>query len=398
MSQKVENHMNLMANRRGCPARRGAIAVLAMLLLSVLIMVAAFGVELSMFMAEKAEMQRSADAAALAACWEYVAHMNRGSAEPASRDCARTVASEIAGTNLVRLQSLDADLNASNEAAGDIVFGQFDSFGNPYGEMTPQDSGVVNAVKVRLRQTRERNGEVTFTLARLLGINSKPLEVEAVASIARNVRGFRAPADNSKTVNLLPFAVKRELWDSLMAGNGDDDYSYNFDTGEVTNGSDGKREINIYPHTTGASGNSGTVDLGSSGNSNADVKRQILNGASAEDLDELGGKIELDASGQLLLNGDTGISAGMKAELNAVKGQPRVIMVYSQVTGNGNNATFTIIRFVGIRIMHVNFQGSKNNSKKLIIQPADVMAEFVIVSNQNNQTSQSVFSPARIVN
>ena len=378
--------------------RKGAMAVFALMLLSLLIVVAAFAVELGMFMAEKTEMQRSADSAALAACWEYVSHLNRKETEPKSRESARDLAASVAGTNLVRLESLEADLNTSNDSAGDIVFGTFAGFGDPYADLTPISAGVANAVKIRLRQTNDQNGEVRFTLARMLGIASKPLEVDATASMSSSIRGFILPGNSSKTVSLLPFAVKESVWNSFVAGNGgQDSFSYNFANGNVTSGSDGIRELNIYPHDTGASGNSGTVDIGSSGNSTNDIKRQILDGVSAADLAHHGGKLELNSNGILLLNGDTGISAGIKSQLDSIKGDPRIIMIYSQVNGPGNNATFTIVKFVGVRVMEVNFQGSKNNSKRLMVQPANVVEDNVIISNGSEDTSDMVYSPARLV-
>jgi hypothetical protein len=373
-------------------------AVMALFMLSLLVVVAAFAVELGMFMAHKTEMQRSADAAALAACWEYVAHLNQGVDEVDARDCARELAADIAGTNLVKLTSLEADLNDANDSEGDIVFGTYSSFGDPYGDMTPLAEGVANAVKVRLRQTTVRNGEVRFTLARLLGIDSKPLEVEAMASISSEIRGFYAPGEEWQTLNMLPFAVKREMWDDLIENGGQDQFTYDFETGTVTSGGDGVAELNIFPHATGVSGNSGTVDIGPSGNSTSDIKRQIVDGVSADDLSYHGGRLEFNSDGELFLNGDTGISAGMKDELSSIIGEPRVIMIYSEVSGNGNNATFTIVRFVGIRIVEVNFQGSKNTSKRLMVQPSNVVAEFAIVGDSGDNTSQMVFSPAVLVN
>ena len=373
-------------------------AVFALMLLSLLIVVAAFAVELGMFMAEKAEMQRSADSAALAACWEYVSHLNRKETEPDSRESARNLAASVAGTNLVRLESLEADLNTSNDSAGDIVFGTFAGFGDPHADLTPVDTGVANAVKIRLRQTNDQNGEVRFTLARMLGIASKPLEVDATASMSSSIRGFKTPSNRAQTIGLLPFAVKESVWNSFMAGGGGQDkFTYNFNSGNVTSGPDGVRELDIYPHNTGSSGNSGTVDIGSSGNSTNDIKRQIVDGVSADDLSHHGGKLEFDANGEFVLNGDTGISAGMKAQLESVIGEPRIIMLYSQVSGPGNNATFTIVKFVGVRIVEVNFQGSKNNSKRLMIQPANVVEANVIISNGSEVTSDMVYSPARLV-
>ncbi len=95
----------------------------------------------------------------------------------------------------------------------------------------------------------------------------------------------------------------------------------------------------MFPQGTGSPGNRGTVDIGSSNNSTADIARQIVHGISPSDFAQLGGKLEFDDSGKLYLNGDTGISAGVKDELASIMGQPRIIPIFSTVSGNGNNAT-----------------------------------------------------------
>ena len=112
----------------------------------------------------------------------------------------------------------------------------------------------------------------------------------------------------------------------MLSGGGTDDYSWNSTTKTISSGSDGVREVNLYPQGTGSPGNRGTVDIGSSNNSTADIARQILYGANAADLAQMpNGQIALNSEGTLELNGDTGISAGVKDELAAIKGQPRVI-------------------------------------------------------------------------
>jgi Flp pilus assembly protein TadG len=379
--------------------RRGAMAVLAILVLPVLIVTAAFAVELSLFMAEKAEMQRSADAGAMAACWEYIAQKSKNSTETVSRTKARTLAQTMAGDNLVGYEELSADANSENSSSGDIVFGNYTTWGDPHSDLTAitSSSAKINAVKVRLRQTADRNGEVRFTLASLIGVNTKPLNAESTAAFGDNIRGFQMPSSGESNLDVIPFAVKDTLWNSLMAGSGPDSFSYNPNTKTVSVGGDGVKELNIFPQNTNASGNSGTVDIGNAGNSTADLKRQIEQGINQNDLSYHGGKLELGSNGTVILNGDTGISAGMKASLESIIGKPRVMMVYSQVNGPGNNAMFTIVKFVGIRIVGVNFQGSKNQSKYVYIQPAPVVLKGGIVNPGTSVTSEGVYTPVVLV-
>jgi len=153
----------------------------------------------------------------------------------------------------------------------------------------------------------------------------------------------------------------------------DDEYAWN-STDRVVEAdeSDGILEINIYPDLNSglAPGNRGTVDLGHAGNSTSDLKRQIRYGLNSYDLSFFpDNKITFDSTGALYLNGDTGISAGIKDALEDIVGQVRAIPIFISVTGQGNNATYTIVKFVGVRIMGVKLTGGPN-SRHLTVQPA----------------------------
>jgi hypothetical protein len=150
--------------------------------------------------------------------------------------------------------------------------------------------------------------------------------------------------------------------------------------------------VNLFPQDTGSPGNRGTVDIGSNNNSTRDIARQILEGVTAEDLAHHGGSLEFDSNGELFLNGDTGISAGVKDELASIKGQPKVIPVFSGVSGNGNNAQYTIVEFAGICILDVKLTGSAH-SKRVIIQPALVKTPGIIPPTTDTQRSSFIVSP-----
>ena len=178
----------------------------------------------------------------------------------------------------------------------------------------------------------------------------------------------------------------------MLAGGGTDTFQWDNDTSQVQSGSDGIREINLYPQQVNSPGNFGTVDIGGNDNSTAVIARQILHGPTRADLAHHGGKLELDQNGELFLNGDTGISAGIKDELRSIIGKPRVIPVYRTVVMNGNNATFTIVAFVGIRILGVQLEGNFGR-KHVTIQPANVVLRGGIPETDQTQRSQFVYSP-----
>jgi hypothetical protein len=184
----------------------------------------------------------------------------------------------------------------------------------------------------------------------------------------------------------LPFALDIDTWTKLVNGNSTDKYKWNPQTNQVESGSDGQVEVNLYPQGTGSPGNRGTVDIGGANNSTSDIADQILHGVSAQDLVDLGKALEFDANGHLALNGDTGISAGVKDELASISGKPRIIPVFQNVSGNGNNANYTIIKWQGIRIMAVKLTGS-GSQKHVTIQVAPVLVKGGVPSTASGSSS-----------
>jgi hypothetical protein len=222
------------------------------------------------------------------------------------------------------------------------------------------------------------------------------MTVNATSAMATQVKGFSSPPNSTTGINLLPFALDLQTWNDMLNGGGTDVYNYNTVSGLLTSGSDGIREVNLYPQGTGSPGNRGTVDIGGSNNSTADIARQIIHGISSEDLEDLGKPLVLDANGTMTLNGDTGISAGVKDELASIIGETRIIPIFSQVSGNGNNANYTIVQWAGVRILHVKLTGSMS-SKKLIVQPAPIIARNVVSGDASRNWSDSIYSAVVLV-
>jgi hypothetical protein len=184
----------------------------------------------------------------------------------------------------------------------------------------------------------------------------------------------------------------------LLAGGGTDSWKYNSETEGVTSGTDGIKEINLYPQGTGSPGNRGTIDIGGANNSTSDISRQIRDGISPDDMqdfDDDGRTLVFNAQGKLWLNGDTGISAGVKDDLLAIRGEPRIIPIFRTVSGNGNNAEYTIVCFAGVRIMEVKLTG-KMSDKKVMIQPCKIVAKGA-VPGPATTTSYFIYSPPWLV-
>ena len=289
-------------------------------------------------------------------------------------------------------KSPNVDQNTGNSPDGDLVFGHLD-VSQPSQPIDLVSLGRSNAVQVRVRRTADMNGEVPFFFARALGFHSVPNRAQATAVVASSFGGFRTPADGGN-LPILPFELDVNTWNDLLDGGGNDQWQREWNDAtkewEVSKGGDGVNEVNLFPQGTGSPGNRGTVDIGSSNNSTKDIGRQITDGVSADDLAHHGGKLEFDANGQLPLNGDTGISAGVKDELGSIIGQPRMIPIFESVSGPGNNATYTIVKFVGVTVLEVKLTGNMQ-SKRVTIQPAYVVTGGGMPS-PGGSTSQFLYS------
>ncbi len=382
------------AARLGRGRRGASLVVLAAFMVPLLAMVA-FAIDVGYLLTARTQLQASADAAAMAGAWELV-DTTALSGQPSTSvvaSNARTKAAEFAGYNRVACDAPLVDANAGNSSSGDIVLGNLANLTDP--SLAINTVGTpVNAVQVTVRRNASRNGEIRLFFAPLLGINTVPLEAQATAALSTNsIKGFRAPADGTN-LELLPYALDEETWNSLQTA-GSDDWRWDDAARTISGGADGIKEVNLFPQGTGSPGNRGTVDIGSSNNSTADLARQIVYGISASDLAHHGGSLQFNAQGNLYLNGDTGISAGVKDELASIRGKPRAIPVFRSVTGPGNNATYTIVKFVGIRILDVKLTGAMSG-KRVTIQPANLVAKGALEGTTQG-TTQYIYSPVRLV-
>jgi hypothetical protein len=371
------------------------VLILTALMMTSMIALLAFAVDLGYINLARTELQRTADSAAMAATWELIDPNFTSNVDLTSEIyTARSVASTFSQRNKVCAAGPSVDLNYANLEGGDVVVGYMADPFDPDCPMTYADMNNANAVRVKVRKASGQNGEIPYFFARVLGLNSSASQAEATAALIKNFKGFKAPS-NGENLAMLPFALDLGTWNNMLAGGGSDSYRWDADCEVIESGSDGIREVNLFPQGTGSPGNRGTVDLGGSNNSTADIARQITDGISPEDLAHFpDSEIKFDDNGELFLNGDTGISAGVKDELASIKGKPRIIPLFSSVEGPGNNAEYTIVQFVGVRIMDVKLTGSMN-SKRVIIQPCRVFTQGGIPSEQ--PSSQFVYSPVWLV-
>ena len=78
-----------------------------------------------------------------------------------------------------------------------------------------------------------------------------------------------------------------------------------------------------------------------------------------------------------------------------VSREPRAIPIFTEVSGPGNNAMYTVVKFVGIRILDVQLTGNPND-KHVTIQPTTFVGK-TIVRNTEMMASDSVLSSTFII-
>ncbi|HEY8506042.1 MAG TPA: TadG family pilus assembly protein, partial [Gemmataceae bacterium] len=307
---------------------------------------------------------------------------------------ARDEAQRIARLNRAGGVFVTLDRNAANHPSGEIVVGRLSNPADQSSAMSLTDYPY-NSVRVRARRAAERNGPLDLFFGPVLGVKSLELAAAATATYEDGIAGFEIRPDAPGTTSkLLPFALDVNFWNQVKSGAGPDEWAYDPATGKVTAGADGVKEVRLFPTRGGAPGNFGTIDIGSAGNSTADIKRQILYGPNKSDFDALGRPFRLDPDEPLVVNGDTGISAGFLEQLLSIIGQPRVLPLYEPpVVGNGNNAQYTIVGFAGVIIVDADLTGSLTN-KHIKIQPEFVIDETAVRGDAGS--SDFVYRPLKL--
>lgn len=377
----------------GQQSRKGSILVLATGCVVIVLAFTAFAVDIGYISMTKAQLQNATDAAALAGAsdlssglgWNYTA---AAAAETKARASAVSVAgyNKAAGNESVFVNS-SRDVRFGNRSWNTSSNTWVNSWGS-------QPYNIIEVTAHRDQSGSAGDRMLPLFFAPVIGSNNASLATKSVAGLT-GVGGFYLAANSSGFAGILPITYDKPSWDGLMANGGSDNYSYNTTTGAITSGSDGIPEFDLYPYGNQdlTPGNRGTVTIGPPNNSTNTLRRQIEEGLNANDLSYYPNNTLSVDPGPLFLKGNPGLSAGIKDSLEAIKGQPRSIPIFTSVTGQGNNTTYTIVKFVGIRILFVRLTGG---DKKVVVQPAPYV-EPSGVSSTSSGTSSYIFTTARIL-
>jgi hypothetical protein len=276
---------------------------------------------------------------------------------------------------------------ASLVGSDDVQIGRLDNPLNRNVPLEQSDPTKFNALAVTI------DAQAPLFFGSIFGRSGFNSQATATVAFCDQIAGFRLPTNSDATVPLLPFTLQLTEWRNLLENGGDDNFTYDPESDLVIPGQDGIPEVKLFPVSQGA-GNWGTVDIGSRINSTADLHRQIQYGVNADDLAVHGGSLELNrASGTLTLNGEPGISAGIKSALETIIGQPRAIPLFRTLGGQGETLNYEIVGFAGIRILEVELTDQEH---RLVVQPAFIIDSNTIPANQPTE-SYFVVQPPQLV-
>jgi hypothetical protein len=306
--------------------------VLAALLMTALVGLIAFAVDYGYLLKVRTDLQRSADASALAAVQDLIRKPDGSQDMDKARATARTYASDNLGDSSFQV------------ASGDIEIGRYDPQ-SIYTNVALLNSGTFDTVRVTLRRDGAVNPMVPLFFARVLGLQNAEVVARATAVLQKGE--YLEPG-----VEILPFATPLDLWNSLDPGEQWSAYG----DGKLKDGSG-----NDVP------GNWGTTDIGNTSNSSSELNDQILNGLRQSDLDALqaDGRISqsshIDSSVPLWTQGDTGLSSGLKQSVQAVHGKQKLIPIYDQLANPaGSHVDFHVVGWGVVTVINSEWQGFTN--------------------------------------
>ena len=361
------------------PRRRAIVAVQVAVLLIVMLGFAALTVDVGTLYNVRAELQRSADAAALAGASAYVGDsMMRVRMDPNdSESLADTLG--YATDRTTRYSEFNKTLNeVTRIEQGDILTGWLDPSDTDGDILTNPASEACNAVSVTIRRRRHGGGvnsSVPYFFAPIFGKSEGASFASAVAVFDDRVSGFEL-SDGSG--GMLPFSIHDDALDEELANRGDQ-YTYDHDVDGVATTPDGIREIRLYPYPLSGPGNEGSGNFGilniGTGNQGLQALRdQITNGVTADDMEAEVGTSNLtfyDGNGNPVtyqITGSPGMKSGLAASIESIEGQIVGFFVHNNVAEQGANAVYTIVNIRFGRMMAVKLNGNPND-RYVYVQP-----------------------------
>jgi Flp pilus assembly protein TadG len=401
-------------------ARKGVLIPLTAFLIVVILGMCAFSVDVGYMVVVQSELQNAADAAALAGAEQlqplFVQYYSPGQTNQAGILTQATTNIAPSGTNPGSPMYAAEQFALFNMAGGvyvsvpdsDVSFGYTDANGN----FTTEYTGFPNTVSVTTRRDETANGSLPLFFGPVLNKASQNLEATSRATIyAGDISSLQA-VPNVQMVpgwqsHIMPVALDVHVWTTFINGgkvvtnNGSSlsTTTYPIGTspdGNIYLGPNGLPQLQVYPFDTNTPGSFGLVDVGLPQNNVPAFRTWIDDGQTPNDIQYLltNGLLPVSPSAPQPWKVGPGLKSTLLTDFQAQIGLPNAIPLfipnqspantpgntsYVAGSGNGQNATYAIIGFVGVTISSADGHG--NSNMNISIQPMALIDVTTVINN-----------------
>lgn len=370
--------------------RRAAVVPMAALLMTFLVGMLAFSIDIGYMCAVEAELQNAADAAALAGAQQiqnaFVSFYSPGQTQ--QEQIYFQVTTDI--SNPASPIPTAQRFAALNKAGGvyvqvpvsDISFSYYDGTNPPVAASYP--NYFPNSITVTTRRDNVANGPLGLFFARIFGMNTMNLTATARATIyAGDVSSLQViPGVNA---HILPVALDVNVWTNFANGN----FSSPYLTGNLTTGPNGLPQLQVYPFGTNTPGSFGLLDLGPPATNSPAFRAWIDSGATPNDINYLlnNNLLPVSPTAPEPWTVGPGLKSTLLPNFQSVMGIPNLIPLFQSASplpnyvaaaGTGSNATYSIIGFVGINVTQAESSGS---NMIIAVQPAAIVDPTEVILN-----------------
>jgi len=383
-------------------AHKGAVIVLVAILLVVLLGCAALAIDIGYLYVARAELQRTADAAAMAGAQA----LGRSSSDSPSGDYYQSSEEIYSQAELYASLNAVARQGVVLDRYGDIKIGylQYPHDLNTTLQTVPLDQ--CNAVQVIARRDSSNSaGRISLFFAPIWGTNSSAVSASAIAVLDDRFYGYAPQGGRSPAI---PFSIDEQLWnDQIVNGNGPDEFGYDSQTENVLVSPDGVPEVTLFPEklkddeTPDGAGNFGIIHIGPGEGAlgTSAIIEQINNGISGDDFVSLTGepliKFYQQISGEPVIYNavtydifaDPGLKVALKDAMQAKIGKIVGFFLHSSVSGTGANTVFNVVGMRFGRVMKVDLLGG---GQGIVIQPVAYYGPEILTSPYVTSTDREI--------
>lgn len=394
--------------------RRGAIAPMAAFLMTVLVGMLAFSIDIGYMSAVKAELQNAADSAALAGAQQlqspFVAYFSPGQTNQYEIYLTVTTDTSNPSSPIPTAQRYASYNQAGgvylNVPKSDVTLSYYD--GTTFSAPSFSSNLFPNTITVTTRRDNVSNGPLGLFFAPIFGMTTTSMTATASATIyAGDVTSLQViPGVNA---HVLPVALDVNVWTNFAKGNltspwltgtyGGSTYS------QVSTGPNGLPQLKVYalpPYDPGSSGTStpgsfGLIDVGVPSTSTPAFRNWIDDGTTPNDISYLLGHslLPVSTSAPEPWSVGPGLKSTLLSNFQSVIGVSNLIPLFKPVSpapgssspgsgyvaasGTGSGASYAVVGFASVTVSQADGSGSTNMT--ISVQPAAIVDPTSVILN-----------------